>query len=209
MDTLLDICMAIGVGAAAGLAPFVAVAATVVLVSLHVGVNPEGSSVDDVASAAFVVVAALLLLESFASSMTIGGLRIRVAADRPIATAIFWAMAVVMGGLAGLVVYQAAGHEPFVGTIAGVLSASVVALGWAPFFARVSARVGRTRKGEDAQPTDGRVLAVATDGLTVVAVLLALLLPPTGLILPVLAGLLMIGRRRQEGKKYEGLRSLR
>lgn len=66
----------------------------------------------------------------------------------------------------------------------------------------------RTVESDDTRTVE-RVLAVGVDVATIAAVVLALLLPPTGLVLPVLAVLLLLGRRRRETKKHEGLRSLR
>lgn len=218
MDTLLDVFTAFGVGAAAGLSPFVAIAAVVLLSALHVGVNPDGSDFSFFNDVVAVVVAALVLVQAFLADLSGGGLRFRIAADRRIHPSIHWLAAVVMGGLAGSVVFVANDYDPVIGTIVGVLGAALVAYGGSGFFGRVGERVKRSRdakqkkneeKGKEKSSGDTGAIALAVDLITIAAVLVSLLLPPLGLIVPLLVIVAMLGNRRKEQQKYEGLRTLR
>lgn len=227
MDTALDILAAFGVGAAAGLAPFVALATVVLLAAVHLGVNPEGSDFNFMDDAVAVVIAVIVIVQSLLADLS-GGLRLRIAADRRIHPLVHGLVAIVMGGFAGIVVFETAGLSPPAGAIAAALGAALVAYGGSDFFGRVGERVKRQRdaarhaggKKADDEPTDGKkqggkkgadggAIALAVDLLTIAAVVLALLVPPLGLVLPVLVVLAMFGRRRKQQKKYEGLRSLR
>lgn len=215
MDLLLDILTALGLGAAAGLAPFVAIASVVLLAALHVGLNPEDSGFSSVTDGVAVVIAALVLVQSFLANLSRGGLRLRVAADRPGQPLLLWLVAALLGGLAGAVLFSAEGEEAVVGAVAAALGGVLVAFGFTGFFKRVGERMDRTDVKREAKgkttggPGDRRALAIGVDITAIVAVVLTLLVPPVGLVLPVLAVLMMYGDRRREAKKYEGLRSLR
>ncbi|MBJ7348000.1 MAG: hypothetical protein JHC87_05450 [Thermoleophilaceae bacterium] len=224
MDTLLDIFTAIGIGAAAGLAPLVAIAATVLLATLHVGINPESSDFKIITDSAFVLIAVVVLVQSLLSDTTPGGLRFRIAADRPRLAWLIWVVAAVCGGFAGAVVFEAQAHPPAVGAVLAGASAVLVSFAATGFFGRVGARLqskaqANAAKHQDKQKdagkdqaadkTSGRSLALLVDVLTLIAVVLALVVPPTGLILPIFAVVLLFGVRRKKGQKYEGLRVLR
>lgn len=211
MDSLIDILMAFGVGAAAGLAPFVAIAAAVLFTALHIGINPDGSDFSFFNDGVAVIIAALVLVQSLVADVTGSGMRIRVAADRRIHPAVHILVAAVFGGLAGSVVFGAQDLDVAIGAIVGVLGAILVAYGGSEFFQRVGERVKRQRdeKAAKGEKADSGAIALAVDVLTILAVLASLLAPPLGLVLPVLVLVSMIGRRRKQQQKYEGLRSLR
>lgn len=224
MDTLLDIFTAIGIGAAAGLAPLVAIAATVLLATLHVGINPDGTDFKVITDSAFVLIAVVVLAQSLLSDTTPGGLRFRLAADRPRLAWLIWAVAAVCGGFAGAVVFEAQAHPPAAGAVIAAASAVLVSFAATGFFGRVGARLQNKAQASAAKQQDqnkekaedpavdknsGRSLALLVDILTIIAVALALLVPPTGLILPGFAVVLLYGVRRKKGQKYEGLRILR
>ncbi|MFY9470338.1 MAG: hypothetical protein WAP37_09525, partial [Solirubrobacterales bacterium] len=109
MDTLMEILEAVGVGAAAGLSPLVAVAAVILLAAVHLGINPAGSDfgfVTEVAAVtvAAVTVAAVVLIQSFLMIIAPGGISVRIAADRRRWTPLHLAGAALLGGIAGAVV---------------------------------------------------------------------------------------------------------
>ncbi len=54
-----------------------------------------------------------------------------------------------------------------------------------------------------------RIIALGVDLVTIAAVAAALAAPPLALVLPVLAVLLLMGGKRRQAKKHEGLRVLR
>ncbi len=129
----------------------------------------------------------------------------------PVTSAIHILVAAVLGGLAGSVVFGAQDLDVAVGAIAGVLGAILVAYGGRDFFQRVGERVKRQRDAKTAkgEKSDHGAIALAVDVLTIIAALGSLLAPPLGLVLPVLVLVSLLGRRRKQQQKYEGLRSLR
>lgn len=212
METLLDILAALGVGAAAGLAPFVALAVVVLLAAIHVGVNPAGSDFSFLDDIVAVVVAALVLIQSIFADLS-GNLKLRIAADHRIHVSVHIVVAAAMGALSGLVVFAASDQERAIGAVIGGAAAAFVAWGGSNFFGRVSERVKRQREADKAKGRqrggDAGAIALAVDLLTVAAVALAMIVPPTGLVLPLLVLITLLGRRRKQQQKYEGLRSLR
>ncbi len=216
METLFDILAALGVGAAAGLAPLVALAAVVLLAAIHVGVNPAGSDFNFVDDVVAVVVAAIVLAQSLLADLA-GNTKFRIAADHRIHPLVHGLTAVTLGALGGLVVFAASDQPRVVGAVIGALGALTVVWFGSAFFGRVSDRVKRqaaTATKGDGEAGKGRrgdagAVALAVDLLTVAAVAIAMIVPPLGVVLPVLALLTALGRRRKQEHKYEGLRSLR
>lgn len=212
METLLDILAAAGVGAAAGLAPFVALATVVLLAAVHVGVNPAGSDFNFLDDVVPVVIAAIVLVQSIVADLS-GNLKLRIAADHRLHVAVHIVIATAMGALAGLVMFAASDQPRVIGAVIGGASAAFVAWGGSNFFGRVSDRVKRQRDADKAKGKekggDAGAIALAVDLLTVAAVALAMIVPPAGLVLPLLVLITLLGRRRKQQQKYEGLRSLR
>jgi hypothetical protein len=221
MDTIWNICQAIGVGAAAGLSPLVALAAVVVCVSISLGLDTSNKSYDFLASAAAVIVAVIVLLQSLALIAVPGGMITRVSADRPRVMPLHVLLSVVLGGLGGAVVFGTQNDAAWIGAVVGALPAALVAYSSGGLLKGVGERLEageqRQLKGasrEEAQAakkdTDAsrRVLAFGVDLVTIVAVVVPLLLPPAGLVLPIVALALVFGSRRREAKKHEGLRVL-
>lgn len=214
----MEIFEAIGAGAAAGLSPLVAIAAVVLFAAAHLGVDPETGDVGWVASAAIVAVAVVILVQSFLMIVAKGGVRVRIAADRPSLLPLNLSLAVAVGALAGAIVFNAEGNDAVVGAILGAMPAALVALAANGLLSGVVRRLESRReaaaaKGTGAPPapdsSERRVLATAVDVVTVAVVAVSLAAPPLGLLLPVLAILVLIGRRRREAKKHAGLRVLR
>ena len=221
MDTIWNICQAIGVGSAAGLSPLVALAAVVVCVAVSLGVDNSNSDYNFLTGAAAVIVAIVVLLQSIALIALPGGMVTRVSADRPRVMPLHVILAVVLGALGGAVVFGTQNDAAWVGAIFGAVPAALVAYASGGLLKGVGERLERGEqrqlKGasrEDAKEarrdTDAsrRILAFGVDLVTIVAVLVPLLLPVAGLVLPIVALALIFGSRRRESKKHEGLRVL-
>lgn len=221
MDTIWNICQAIGVGAAAGLSPLVALAAVVVCVAASLGLDTSNKDYDFLTGAAAVIVAMVVLLQSLALIVLPGGMLTRVSADRPRIMPLHLSLAVILGALGGAIVFGTQNDDAWLGAIFGALPAALVALASGRLLAGVAERLrrgearqlkGASRAEANAAKADSdasrRVLAFGVDIVTVIAVVIPLLLPPTGLVLPIVALALIIGGRRREAKKHEGLRVL-
>lgn len=221
MDTIWNICQAIGVGAAAGISPLVALAAVVVCVAVGLGLDSSNKDYDFLTGAAAVIVAVVVLLQSIALIAIPGGMITRVSADRPRVMPLHVILAIVLGALGGAVVFGTQNDAAWVGALFGALPAALVAYASGGLLKGVGERLeasekrqlkgasGDQRKAAKAD-TDAsrRILAFGVDIVTLVAVVVPLLLPPAGLILPVVALALILGSRRREAKKHEGLRVL-
>jgi hypothetical protein len=221
MDTIWNICQAIGVGAAAGLSPLVALAAVVVCVAASLGLDTSNKQYDFLASAAAVVVAVIVLLQSLALIAVPGGMIARVSADRPRVMPLHVLLAIVLGALGGAIVFGTQNDAAWIGAVFGGLPAALVAYASGGLLKGVGERLeaGEKRQVKGAsreearaakKDTDAsrRVLAFGVDIVTLIAVVVPLLLPPAGLVLPVVALALIFGSRRREAKKHEGLRVL-
>lgn len=221
MDTIWNICQAVGVGAAAGLSPLAALAAVVVCVAASLGLESSNKDYDFLAGTAAVIVAIVVLLQSLALIALPGGMVTRVSADRPRLALLHLIIAVLMGALAGAIVFGTQSDPAWLGAALGGLSAALVARASGGLLKGVNERLeARERRqlkgvgGEEAKAAkqdvadSRRVLAFGVDLATIAAVVLALLVPLAGLILPIVAIALILGSRRREAKKHEGLRVL-
>lgn len=221
MDTIWNICQAIGVGAAAGLSPLVALAAVVVCVAVSLGLDTTNQSYDFLAGTAAVIVAVVVLAQSLALIAVPGGMVTRVSADRPRVMPLHLLLALVLGALGGATVFGTQNDAAWVGAIFGAVPAALVAYASGGLMKGVAQRLeesekrqlkGASREETKAAKADTdasrRILAFGVDLVTIVAVVLPLLLPPAGLVLPLVAIALILGSRRREAKKHEGLRVL-
>lgn len=221
MDTIWNICQAIGVGAAAGLSPLVALAAVVVCVAIGLGLDTSNKDYDFLTGAVAVIVAIVVLLQSLALIAVPGGMITRVSADRPRVMLLHVILAIVLGALGGAVVFGTQNDATWIGAVFGAAAAALVAYASGGLLKGVGERLeagekrqlkGASRDEAKAAKADTdasrRVLAFGVDLATVVAVIVPLLLPPAGLVLPIVALALIFGSRRREAKKHEGLRVL-
>jgi len=218
MDTFWHICEAIGVGGAAGLSPFVAIAVLVLLAAIGVGIKTDNSDVGFLAGIGAIVVAIIVVVQSFLLIGAPGGMRMRVAADRPRAMPLHLLLAVILGGVGGAIVLDAENDAFWAGAIVGALAAALVGYAALQLLGGVGRRLdasaarAKGKKDESEAAADAmaskRIIAFGVDVLTLVAVVLPLVVPLTGLILPVLAIAVILGGRRREAKKHEGLRVL-
>jgi hypothetical protein len=221
MDTIWNICQAIGVGAAAGLSPLVALAVVIVCVAAGLGLDTSNKDYDFLAGAAAVIVAVVVILQSIALIAVPGGMLTRVSADRPRVMPLHVGLALALGALGGAIVFGTQNDAAWIGAIFGAAAAAVVAYASGGLLKGVGERLerGEARQAKGAGKDDAkeakadadasrRILAFGVDIVTMIAVVLPLLLPPAGLILPIVAIALIFGGRRREAKKHEGLRVL-
>lgn len=221
MDTIWNICQAIGVGAAAGLSPLVALAAVIVCVAVSLGLDTSNKDYDFLASSAAVIVAIIVLLQSVALIAIPGGMVTRISADRPRVMPLHVLLAIALGGLAGAIVFGTQNDTVWIGALFGALPAALVAYASGGLMKGVGERLeagekrqlkGASREEAKAAKADAdasrRILAFGVDLVTIIAIVVPLLIPVTGLILPIVALALIFGSRRREAKKHEGLRVL-
>lgn len=221
MDTIWQICQAVGVGGAAGLTPLVGLAVVVICAAVGLGIKADGTDWDFLTSAAAVVVSVVVLLQSLALIAIPGGMAARIAADRPRVKLIHAAIALLLGGLAGAIVFGAENDPTWIGAVFGGLSGALVAFASAGLLDGVVERLKAAEQrqlknaskaerdeAERDSETSRRVLAFGVDILALMIAILSLILPPAGLVLPIVAIVLLIMRRRGQDKKHEGLRVL-
>jgi hypothetical protein len=191
---ILDIFQGLGVAAAAGIRPF--------LPALAVGALAAGDIQIDFHHTDY----AFLQSWEFLLGMAVGTAAL-AALGRGGAG---WAggrrlpgLAVVCGLASGAVLFAGAlaqdHHRSWPGLIAGAACAALAALATGPLLGRVSARLGG-RAGALLAYAEGAALAVAV---------LAVLLPPLGVVAVGMLGWLLVAGRRRAGEKYAGLRILR
>jgi hypothetical protein len=218
MDTFWHICEAIGVGSAAGLSPLVALAVLVLAASVKLGIKTDNSDVSFLAGAIAIVIAILVVVQSFLLIGVPGGTKLRVAADRPRFEILHVLLAVIFGALAGMIVLDAEHDTSIAGALIGGLSGGLVGYAAVGLLGGVGERLDanaareKGKKDETEAKADAmsskRIIAFGVDVVTLIAVVVPLLVPLTGLILPILAIAVIVGGRRRDSKKHEGLRVL-
>lgn len=191
MTYLLDLLQGIGIAAAAGVSPFLPLAVAAVAGLAGLGADYDGTDFSVLQSPVVLGLAIVLAVVAFV-------LRRRL--EEGTGGRVMLALGMVFGAVvtAATIADHSATWWP--GLIAGALAALVTGLG-----AQSLLRRTRARLDEDGRTT----LAVgATLGAVVVAIL-AVVLPPLGLIAVIAGVWLYIGGRRRESSKHAGLRVLR
>lgn len=195
MNLFLDICQGLGLGAAAGIRPFMPAILAGLLAMGDVGIDFDGTHFAFLESPVWIVALAVVMVISFVLSRR----------DEPGATD-----AAVAGLAMGIAALLFAGSLADHGresagwiALAVVTGIAVAALG----NASVRDLAARTAKRLDAAAR--RALPLWFEGVALLLAALSIALPPVALVaLPFLAWLLLGGRKR-EGGKYAGLRVLR
>lgn len=180
----LDIAQGSGLAAASGVRPFLPPILAAALGRADLGVNFSGGDFAFLESLPFIAVLVVLAGLSYAVRMP------------PPALA---AAAVGLGALLFAGSLTEGGREGWAGL---ALGASCAALAWyatARFFARAGTRLG----------SDGGFLAAYGDLIALALALVAIALPPLSFVALGAFLLLLVRGRRQEGRKYQGLRTLR
>ena len=196
MDTAFDILTGAGLGAAAGIRPFLPALVAGAAASANLLIDFDGTDLSFLEQTGWLlaVVLALIVFVLLQRRLTSEGL------DRGPAGAALAGVALGIGAL--LFAGALADHSDtwWPGLIGGLLCA---------LLAQVASRdlLRRTRARLD--PDAREALTVYADGISLLLAALAIVAPPVSVVaLAVLAWLLVSGRRRA-GEKYAGLRILR
>ncbi len=196
MDTLFDILTGIGLGAAAGIRPFLPALVAGAAASADLFIDFDGTDLSFLEKGGWLlaVVLALIAVVLLQRRLSSEGL------DRSPAGAAVAGLALGVGAL--LFAGALADHSDtwWPGLIGGLLCALLAQ-------ATVRDLLRRTRARLD--PDAREALTVYADGASLLLAILAILAPPLSVVaLAALAWLLVSGRRRA-GEKYAGLRILR
>jgi hypothetical protein len=195
MHLFLDICQGLGLAAAAGIRPFFPAFVAGIYATANWGVNFDDTSFAFLESGVWIGCVAALMVLSFV-------LR-RMGEDGPSDAAI-GGVGIGLGALLFAGTLDDHGHDALGVIVAALIGGALVAaLGQAVY---------RTLAGRTAQRLDEQArnaLPLWFDGVAGVLAALSVAAPPISLaVLPLLAWLVVSGRRR-EGGKHAGLRTLR
>ena len=196
MDTTLDILQALGIGAAAGIRPFLPALLIGALASADLGVDFDGTGF------------AFLEEPPFLIAMIVGLVLVdivrRRAGDEELergpGLAVLGIAALAVAGLEGAGSLADRDGQVAAGVLAAVGGAVLAAFALRPLFARVRARLDAGAAG---------LLPLYREGLALLAAGLSVLFPPLALLVVGALAFLLAGGRRREGEKYAGLRILR
>ena len=196
MDTVFDILTGAGLGAAAGIRPFLPALVAGAAASADLLIDFDGTDLSFLEKTGWLL-AVILALIAFVL------LQRRMKSDRLDASPAGAALAGIALGVGALLFAGAlADHSDtwWPGLIGGVLCA---------LLAQVTARdlLRRTRARLD--PDAREALTVYADGVSLVLAILAIVAPPISVIALAALAWLLIGGRRRAGEKYAGLRILR
>ena len=196
MDTTLDILQALGIGAAAGIRPFLPALLVGALASADLGIDFDGTDF------------AFLEQPPFLIAMIVGLVLVdivrRRAGDEELekgpGLAVLAIAALAVAGLEGAGSLADRDGPVIAGVLAAVAGAILAALALRPLFARVRSRLDAGAAG---------LLPLYREGLALLAAGLSVLFPPLALLVVGALAFLLAGGRRREGEKYAGLRILR
>lgn len=196
MHLILDIFQGIGIAAAIGIRPFLPVLLVGALAAGNVQVDFSHTDYSFLESAPFLLIAVI-------AAIGLVVLERRIGLERTERPPIAIVLAVVAVGLGALEFAGALAQDRYTvipGYVAGAACAAVGFAATLPLFARVRARLDAAAASALPAYAEGAALVLA--GLSV-------LLPPVGLAGLLLLVWLLLSGRRQQGKKYAGLRILR
>ncbi len=191
MRLFLDICQGLGLGAAAGIRPFLPALLAGGLASADAGVDFDGTHYAFLESPVWLLALTVLLVLAFL---------IRAALETGPPEAVLGVIGIGLGGLLFAGTLADHGFASVPGLIVGAAAAAV---------AQLSARDLMARTHRRLDPQARAALPVYFEGAGLGLAGLSVLVPPVSLLaVPFLAWLLLGGRRR-EGGKFAGLRILR
>jgi hypothetical protein len=195
MHLFLDICQGLGLGAAAGVRPFLPAVLAGLFATANWGVDFDGTSYAFLESPVWIVAVAVLMVLTFVLRRTLE--------EGPTEAAI-GGVAVGVGALLFAGTLADHGHDAWGWTLLGLLGGAACAL-----LAQAATRnlAGRAAARLDEQAR--RALPLWFDVVALVLAALSIALPPVSLVALGFLAWLLAGARRREGGKYAGLRILR
>jgi uncharacterized protein DUF4126 len=196
MDTLFDICTGIGLGAAAGIRPFLPALVAGAAASADVLIDFEGTDLSFLEQAGWLLAVVVLLIGFVVLQRRMGSEQL----ERGAAGAALAGLALGIGAL--LFAGALADHSDtwWPGLIGGLACA---------LLAQTTVRDLLTRTRARLDPDAREALMLYADGAALLLAVLAIVAPPVSVLaLAALLWLLVSGRRRA-GEKYAGLRILR
>jgi Domain of unknown function (DUF4126) len=196
MDTAFAILTGIGLGAAAGIRPFLPALVAGAFASADVFIDFDGTDLKFLEQFGwlFAIVVALIAFTLVQRRMTSEGLD-----NSPVGAA----LAGLALGVGALLFAGALADESDVwwpGLIAGIVCALVAQVAVRDLLRRTRARL---------DPEAREALTLYADGVSLVVAVLAIVAPPLSVIALAAFVWLLISGRRREGEKYAGLRILR
>ena len=196
MDTLLDILTGVGLGAAAGIRPFLPGLVAGAMASADALIDFDGTDLSFLERPGWLLALVLALLVFTFAQRRMGSERLEAGP----AGAALGGISIGVGAL--LFAGALADHSDtwWPGLIGGLLCALLAERS-------VRALVVRTRARLD--PAAREALTLYTDGAALLLAVLAIVLPPVSLVALGFLVWLLVGGRRRDGEKYAGLRILR
>jgi hypothetical protein len=191
----LDICQGLGLGAAAGVRPFLPAIVAGIFATANWGVDFDGTSYTFLESPVWIICVAVLMVLSFI---------LRRMLDEGPSDAAIGGVAVGLGGLLFAGTLADHGHDAVGWSLLGLLGGAACALLAQGVVRDLSAR---TANRLDAQAK--RALPFWFDGVALLLAALSIAVPPVSLVVLAFLVWLLLGGRRREGGKYAGLRILR
>ena len=162
------------------------------LASADAGIDFDGSGYEFLEEPVFLGAVLLLTIASYGAE--------RSGANRDLVARATGLLALVLGALLFAGSLDAAGREAWPGLIGG---AACAALGWVA----VGSLIDRARRRLDAGAA--ALLPIYADGAALLLTVLAVFVEPASFLALAAFVALLIGGRREEGRKYAGLRILR
>lgn len=195
MHLFLDICQGLGLGAAAGVRPFLPAIAAGIFASANWGVDFDGTSYAFLESPVWIICVAVLMVLSFL---------LRRMLDEGPSEAAIGGVAVGLGALLFAGTLADHGHDAIGWTLLGLFGGAACAVLAQAAVRNLAARTA-ARLDEQAQ----RALPFWFDSVALVVAALSIALPPVSLVVLAFLAWLLAGGRRRAGGKYAGLRILR
>jgi hypothetical protein len=191
MRLILDICQGLGLGAAAGVRPFLPALLTGGLASADAGVDFDGTKYSFLEDPVWLLIMTVLLVVS---------LLLRALLESPAFEASIAGLAIGIGALLFAGTLADHGYTAWPGLLAG----AVVAV-----MSQASTRDLISRAGKRLDPEARGALPIYFEGVAVVIAAVAILVPPLSLVVVAALAWLLIGSRRRDGERYAGLRILK